>query len=377
MSASINTLPVDTGNLIVLPGMEVIAPLIADATVSDILINGTSPVFVERMGKLEETGIQFATEKAVFDLGMAIAKAVGRELDPKRPLVDARLADGSRVNVVAPPLAVDGTSISIRKFPKSQFTLDNLVTQGSMSLQVAEFLKIIGHCRINTMISGGTGSGKTTLLNAISQYIDDGERVVTIEDAAELRLQKRHVVRLETKPPLSGEDASCAVHTRDLLKNALRMRPDRIIVGEVRGDEAYDMMQAMNTGHEGSLATLHANHPRDALTRLENMIGMASSQTTPRAVRGQISSALHLIIQISRMRDGVRRITFISEVVGMEGDIITMQDLIQFFPNGETPEGKMKGEWRWMGLTPRFIRRIAYWGEQERFCKIFNIPMMK
>lgn len=354
-----------------------IGPLLADETVTDILINGPQAVFVERRGKLEHTDVKFPNEEAVLDLAHKIVEAVGRKLDPARPLVDARLLDGSRVNVIAPPLAVDGTSISIRKFSRKEITLDAMKETHNVSEAMGEFLKVCGKCRINIIISGGTGSGKTTLLNAISRHIESTERVVTIEDAAELQLQQPHVVRLETKPPMPGMDPSEEVSIRDLLKNALRMRPDRIIVGEVRGAEAFDMMQAMNTGHEGSLATVHANHPRDALARLENMISMANLNIPPKSIRAQIASAVHLIVQISRMRDGVRRVTFISEIVGMENEIITMHDLFAFQTEGENADGSIKGSFKWTGIMPRFVRRVAYYGEQERLEKALGVKLPK
>lgn len=354
-----------------------IGPLLADETISDILINGPADVFIERRGKLERTDVVFADEAAVRELAEKIVEAVGRKLDPARPLVDARLMDGSRVNVIAPPLAVDGTSISIRKFSRKEITLDTMKEQLNVSVALGEFLKICGKCRINIIISGGTGSGKTTLLNAISRHIEPTERVVTIEDAAELQLQQPHVVRLETKPPAPGMNPSEEVSIRDLLKNALRMRPDRIIVGEVRGSEAFDMMQAMNTGHEGSLATIHANHPRDALARLENMISMANLNIPPKSIRAQIASAVHLIVQISRMRDGVRRVTFVSEIVGMENEIITMHDLFTYNVEGEDSDGMIKGSFRWTGIMPRFVRRVAYYGEQERLEKALGVKLPK
>jgi pilus assembly protein CpaF len=354
-----------------------IAALMQDDTVSDILINGPKEVFVERRGKLETTNLQFSSEDELRGLAERIVHAVGRQLEPDRPLVDARLPDGSRVNVIAPPLAVDGTTISIRKFSRDKIAIDDMVTYGSISAQVGEFLKVAGHCRMNIIISGGTGSGKTTLLNAISRSIDPTERVVTIEDAVELQMQQPHVVRLETKPAPLGQDASNEVSIRDLLKNALRMRPDRIIVGEVRGAEAFDMMQAMNTGHEGSLTTIHANHPRDALARLENMISMANLNIPMRSIRAQIASALHLVIQSSRMRDGVRRITYISEIAGMEGDVVTMNDLFTFVVDGENEDGSLKGHFQWSGILPRFLKRVAYYGELERLSKALGIKIPK
>ncbi|MBV8939824.1 MAG: CpaF family protein [Alphaproteobacteria bacterium] len=362
-------------SLPVLPEAAPIASLLTDAGVNDILVNGVGSVYVERQGGMTLTPLRFADETAVRALAEAIANAAGRPLDPDRPLLDTRLADGSRVNIVAPPLAVDGTMISIRKFSPSQITLDMMATQGNISPQLAEFLKICGRCRINILVAGGTGSGKTTLLNALSQSIEDEERVVTIEDTAELRLMKPHVVRLETHPLTAGEDPRLEVTTRDLVRNALRMRPNRIIVGEVRGEEAFDMMQAMNTGHEGSLCTMHANHPRDALFRLENMVNLAGFHLPVRAIRGQIASALHLVVQISRMQDGLRRVTFVSEVCGMEGDVITMHDLMQFISHGERADGRMNGDWRFSGIVPRFARRIVYWGEGKRFTEVFGVKL--
>ncbi len=343
-----------------------IMPLLDDDSINDILINGTKNVYVERKGKLEKTDITIPEESAVLEIANKIVRCVGRKLNPRRPLVDARLLDGSRVNIIAPPLAVDGTSISIRKFSRKKITLDSMVESNNLSAALGEFLKVCGKCRLNIVISGGTGAGKTTLLNAMSEHIDNEERIVTIEDAAELQLQQPHVVRLETRPLTSGIDRDEEVTMRDLVKNALRMRPDRIIVGEVRGAEAFDMMQAMNTGHEGSLTTVHANHPRDALSRLENMVSMANLQIPAKSIRYQIASALHLIIQISRMRDGHRRITYISEIVGMEGDVITMHDLFKFNVKGEDSQGRIAGDFEWSGIMPRFVRRIVYYGERDR-----------
>ncbi len=354
-----------------------LTPLFADESVTDILINGHHEVYVERGGKLEKTPITFADDAAVYSLAEKIVKAVGRVLEADRPLVDARLADGSRVNVIAPPLAVDGTTISIRKFSRRKLTLDDMVAQGNMSQALAEFLKVAGRCRMNIVISGGTGAGKTTLLNAISRHIDNKERIVTIEDAAELQLQQPHVIRLETRPPTLGQDPREEVNIRDLVKNALRMRPDRILVGEVRGSEAFDMMQAMNTGHEGSLTTVHANHPRDALSRMENMISMTNLNLSPRAVRMQLASALHLIVQISRMRDGVRRVTFVSEIAGMEGEVVTMNDLFHFTTDSGEESGQLKGEFEWTGIMPRCLKRVAYYGDLERLAKALGIKVPK
>lgn len=356
-----------------------ITPLMQDETINDILINGHKDVFIERFGKLQKTDIQLSGEEEVLQIAHRIASGISRELNPYRPLLDARLADGSRVNIISPPLAVDGTSISIRKFSKNLITLDNMIEQKNLSEALGEFLKIVGKCRMNVLISGGTGSGKTTLLNAVSQYIGHEERIVTIEDAAELKLGHPNLVRLETRPSTSKAHPESEVTMRDLVKNALRMRPDRIIVGEVRGHEAFDMMQAMNTGHEGSLTTVHANHPRDALSRLENMIGMANLNIPTAAVRYQIAAALHLIVQISRQRDGHRRITQVTEIIGMEGDIVTMNDLFTFVPKGEDENGKVVGDFKWAGIMPRFVRRVAYYGELPRLEKALGvkIPLQK
>ncbi len=351
--------------------------LILDDSINDILVNNAGSVYIERHGKLHRTPIQFQNNEQVLEVAQNIVRRVKRQLNPNRPLVDARLLDGSRVNIIAPPLSVDGPSISIRKFARQNLTLDDMQNQLNMSSSVAEFFKIAARCRLNILISGGTGSGKTTLLNALSQHIDHEERIVTIEDSAELRLQQPHVVRLETKPLSTRGNPEDEVTIRDLVKNSLRMRPDRIIVGEVRGPEAFDMMQAMNTGHEGSMSTIHANHPRDALARLENMVSMTSSQLTSKAVRQQIASALHLIIQVSRMRDGHRRITYISEVCGTEADVITMQDLMQFEVTGEDKHGQLTGTFKWTGILPRFLRRVAYYGEYDHLSKALGVKLPK
>jgi len=305
-----------------------------------------------------------------------IVETVGRKLDKRRPLVDARLLDGSRVNVIAPPLAVDGTVISIRKFSRRNLSLDIMAEQGNMNASLAKILRIAAGSRMNIVISGGTGAGKTTLLNAIANGIDENERVVTIEDSAELKLQQPHVIRLETKPFDIDKGRSEEVNMRDLVKNALRMRPDRIIVGEVRGPEAFDMMQAMNTGHEGSMTTVHANHPRDALSRLENMVMMANLGIPMSAIRYQVASALNLIVQISRMRDGHRRITYVTEVVGMEGDVITLQDLFTYVPDGGVDKnGRMTGKFKWSGIIPRFMRRVEYWGYKKELAEALGINL--
>jgi len=324
------------------------------------MVNGPKQVYVERRGKLELTDVMFRDNNHVMSVATRIVTQVGRRIDESSPLVDARLADGSRVNIIAPPLAIDGTSISIRKFSKKGITLDIMAKQENISPAMAVVLKIAARSRLNILISGGTGSGKTTLLNAMSQMIDAGERIVTIEDAAELQLQQPHVVRLETRPPnLEGKGE---INMRDLVKNTLRMRPDRIILGEIRGAEALDMLQAMNTGHDGSLCTIHANRPREALTRLENMVGMAGVNLPGRAVRQQIAAAVHMVLQVSRMRDGVRRIINITEIVGMEGEVITTQDLFTYQYEGETSEGKLKGSFNSTGLRPHFTVKAEYYG---------------
>lgn len=357
----------------------VIAPLLGDTSINDILINGYKDIYVERNGVLERTDITFGSEEEVIELAHYMVKLVGRTIDKDRPMVDARLADGSRINIVAPPLAVDGTAISIRKFSPRKRSLDDLAAQGCMSEAMCEFLKIASSCRMNILISGGTGSGKTTLLNAISNHINEWERVVTIEDAAELQLQKAHVVRLESQPAIHGENAKEEVTIRDLVKNALRMRPDRIILGEVRGAEAFDMLQAMNTGHEGSLATIHANHPRDALMRLDTIISMNNPNTTIRSIRTQVASAVHLIVQVSRQGDGQRRVSFISEIAGMEGDMITMNELFNCAKetNGNGVSLSTEGVFKWTGVMPRCLRRVAYYGELERLSKALGVRIPK
>ncbi len=345
-------------------GLGPLEPLLADEKVTDIMVNGPYQVYVERGGKLDLSDVKFRDNDHVVNISRRIVAQIGRRVDETTPLVDARLLDGSRVNIVIPPLAIDGASISIRKFAKKGITLDVMARQGNISDKMAMVLKIAARSRLNILISGGTGSGKTTLLNALSQMIDPGERIVTIEDAAELQLQQPHVVRLETRPAnLEGEGA---IDMRDLVKNTLRMRPDRIILGEVRGGEAVDMLQAMNTGHDGSLGTIHANRPREGLTRLENMIGLAGINLPAKAVRTQIADAVHMIVQISRMRDGQRRVTHITEIVGMEGDIITTQDLYTFEFEGEDNEGNLQGSFKSSGLRPFFATKAAYFGLEQR-----------
>jgi len=341
-------------------GLGPLEQLLADESVTDIMVNGPNQVYVERKGKLELTDLMFRDNAHVMSIAARIVTQVGRRIDESTPLVDARLLDGSRVNIIAPPLAIDGPSISIRKFAKKGITLDVMARQQNVSPAMATVLKIAARSKLNILISGGTGSGKTTLLNAMSQMIDNGDRIVTIEDAAELQLQQPHVVRLETRPPnLEGKGE---ITMRDLVKNALRMRPDRIILGEIRSAEALDMLQAMNTGHDGSLCTIHANRPREALTRLENMVSMAGFSLPARAVRTQIAAAVNMIVQVSRMRDGVRRVTSVTEIVGMEGEIITTQDLFSYEYEGELPDGRLKGHFNSTGLRPNFTPRAAYFG---------------
>ncbi len=357
-----------------LPELKPIYGLLMDDTVSDILINGPDKIYIEQRGKLRSSELTFESEEQLQAMAHAIAKAVGRSMPEHRPILDARLADGSRVNVIAPPLAVDGTMVSIRKFSTIKITLDDMMKNKNISRQMGEFLKVCARCRLNMVISGGTGSGKSTLLNAISQYIESTERIVTIEDAAELRLQQPHVIRLETLPPEKEKDIEPVV-ARDLVRNALRMRPDRIIIGETRGNEAFDILQAMNTGHEGSMTTIHANHPRDAISRLENMIVMEGIDLPLRVTRSQISSAIHLILQVSRMRDGVRRVTHISEITGMEADVICMQDLFTFKITGESETGHIHGDFVWEGVVPRFLARVSYWGQRQRLSDALGLRM--
>jgi pilus assembly protein CpaF len=341
-------------------GLGPLEPLIEDETVTDIMVNGAKQVYVERRGKLEPTDVVFRDDQHVMNVATKIVTRIGRRVDESRPLVDARLPDGSRVNIIIPPLAIDGPSISIRKFSKKTITLDTMAQQANISLEMSTLLKIAARCRLNILISGGTGSGKTTLLNALSRLIDPTERTVTIEDAAELQLQQPHVVRLETRPP--NLEGSGEITMRDLLRNALRMRPDRIILGEIRGAEALDVLQAMNTGHDGSMSTIHANRPREALTRLENMVGMTGINLPSHAVRTQIAAAVNLILQVNRMRDGMRRVTDVIEVVGMEGDVITTQELFSYQFQGEGADGRLRGIFKSSGVRPHFLPRAEYFG---------------
>src|SRR4051794_30423990 len=337
-------------------GLGPLEPLLKDATITDILVNGHQRVFVERYGTLEMSQVRFKDERHLIRIIQKIVSAIGRRIDESSPLVDARLADGSRVNAVVPPLALDGSLLSIRKFARVPISMDRLVEIGSVPAQVAEVLKAIVGSRQNVLISGGTGSGKTTLLNAMSAYIDNHERIVTIEDSAELQLQQEHVVRLETRPP--NIEGKGEIAQRDLVKNALRMRPDRIIVGEVRAGEAFDMLQAMNTGHEGSLTTVHANTSRDALSRVEQMISMSGIDIPARSSRAQIASAIHVVIQVSRLADGRRKLVSISELTGMEGEVITMQEIFRYRQTGVRPDGVVEGRFEATGIRPRFLEHV-------------------
>ncbi|MFY9288655.1 MAG: CpaF family protein [Alphaproteobacteria bacterium] len=351
-------------------GLGPLEPLLAEETISEIMVNGPKQVYIEQKGKLTLSDVRFRDNAHVLAIATRIVTAIGRRIDESSPLCDARLMDGSRVNIIIPPLAIDGPTITIRKFSKKKIMLETMVQFGSMSQQMAKVLRIVGRSRVNILISGSTGSGKTPLLNALSQMIDHGERVVTIEDAAELQLQQPHVVRLETRP--ANLEGHGEITMRDLLKNALRMRPDRIIVGETRGGEAIDMLQAMNTGHDGSLSTVHANRPREALMRLENMVGLAVANLSPRAIRQQIASAVDMIIQVSRMRDGSRRITYISEITGMEGDVITMQDLFTAEVTGESADSKLQVEFKNNGMRPHCLPKAAYYGLDKQLLEAMN-----
>jgi pilus assembly protein CpaF len=345
-------------------GYGPLEPLLARDDIADIMVNGSNTVYIEVQGKIQKTGIRFRDNQQLHNICQRIVSQIGRRVDEASPICDARLPDGSRVNVIVPPLSIDGPALTIRKFKKDKLTLDQLVKFGSISPDGAELLRIIGRCRVNVLISGGTGSGKTTLLNCLTRHIDDDERIITCEDAAELQLQQPHVVRLESRPPnLEGEGE---VKMRDLVRNCLRMRPERIIVGEVRGPEAFDLLQAMNTGHDGSMGTLHANSPREALSRLESMITMGGFALPSRTIREMVVSSIDVIVQAARLRDGSRRITHVTEVVGMEGDVVTTQDLFVYDYLGEDANGKIIGRHRSTGIGhPRFWERARYFGEEQ------------
>ncbi|ABD25963.1 type II secretion system protein E [Novosphingobium aromaticivorans DSM 12444] len=339
-----------------LVGLGPLEPLIKDDSISDILVNGYETVFVERGGKLQRVSTRFQDERHLLRIIQKIVSAVGRRVDESSPFVDARLADGSRVNAIVAPLAIDGSLLSIRKFSKKPISMARMIEIGSLSEPMAILLKAVVEGRLNIIISGGTGSGKTTMLNALSSYIDGTERIVTIEDSAELQLQQEHVARLETRPP--NIEGRGEVSQRDLVKNALRMRPDRIILGECRAGEAFDMLQAMNTGHDGSMTTVHANTPRDALTRIEQMVGMSGIDIAPRSVRAQIGSAVNVVIQIGRLSDGRRKTLSISELTGMEGETITMQEIFRFNQRGRDELGNVIGHFEATGIRPRFAARL-------------------
>ncbi|MGH9768499.1 MAG: CpaF family protein [Blastocatellia bacterium] len=341
-------------------GLGPLEPLLADSAISDILVNAPNRIFIEREGKLERANVAFNDNDHVMRVIERIVSSVGRRIDESSPMVDARLSDGSRVNAVIPPVALDGPVLSIRRFGKEPLRLNKLIEKGMLTRDIAEMFKMCVQARLNIVISGGTGAGKTTLLNALSAYIPEDERIVTIEDSAELMLQQLHVVRMETRP--RNIEGRGEITQRDLVKNALRMRPDRIVIGEVRSGEAIDMLQAMNTGHDGSLTTIHANTPRDALLRIETMIQMAGMKLSERAMRQQIASAIHLVIQVARMSDGGRRITSISEMLGLERKGIRMQEIFRYERQGVDQHGRVKGEFRPTGAVPQFLERLGVCG---------------
>src|SRR5216110_1084933 len=349
-------------------GYGPLEPLLSRDDIADIMVNGANTVYIEVNGKIQRTGIRFRDNQQLLNICQRIVSQVGRRVDESSPICDARLADGSRVNVIVPPLAIDGPTLTIRKFKKDRLKLPDLVKFHTITPEGATILEIIGRVRCNVLISGGTGSGKTTLLNCLTGSIDNDERIITCEDSAELQLQQPHVVRLETRPPnLEGEGE---ITMRDLVRNCLRMRPERIIVGEVRGPEAFDLLQAMNTGHDGSMGTLHANSPREAISRLESMIMMGGFQLPPKTIREMITGSIDVIIQASRLRDGSRKVTHVTEVVGMEGDVVTLQNLIVFEITGEDAQGKIVGRHRSTGIArPRFWDRAEYYGETGRLAQ--------
>jgi pilus assembly protein CpaF len=346
-------------------GYGPLEPLLARDDIADVMVNGAGTVYIEVAGKIQKTLTRFRDNQQLLNICQRIVSQIGRRVDESSPICDARLPDGSRVNVIVPPLAIDGPALTIRKFKRDKLTLDQLTRFGSITPEGAEILKVLGRCRVNLLISGGTGSGKTTLLNCVTQFIDDDERIITCEDAAELQLQQPHVVRLETRPPnIEGEGQ---ITMRDLVRNCLRMRPERIIVGEVRGPEAFDLLQAMNTGHDGSMGTLHANNPREALSRLESMITMGGFTLPSRTIREMICASVDVVVQAARLRDGSRRITHITEVLGLEGDVIITQDIFLYDLIGEDANGKLIGRHRSTGIgRPKFWERARYYGEEKR-----------
>ncbi|HTU40902.1 MAG TPA: CpaF family protein [Candidatus Aquilonibacter sp.] len=345
-------------------GLGPLEPLLKDPTISDILVNRFDRVYIERAGKLELTGLSFKDNQHLMQIIERIVSRVGRRVDESSPMVDARLADGSRVNAIIPPLALDGACLSIRRFGRDPVTARNMIQNHTLTEPMLELLSAMVKGRLNLLISGGTGAGKTTLLNVLSGYIPNSERIVTIEDAAELQLKQEHVVRLETRAP--NIEGKGAVRQRQLVINSLRMRPDRIVVGEVRGEEAFDMLQAMNTGHEGSLTTVHANAPRDAMARVENMVSMANLNIPERAVRHQISSAIHAVVQVARLSDGTRKVTSVTEVTGLEEGVISMQDIFVFERRAIDENGKVRGTFRATGIRPQFAERLATGGTRLR-----------
>ncbi len=343
-------------------GLGPLEPLLKDSTISDILVNKHDTIYIERRGKIERTNVTFKDDEHLMRVIERIVSSIGRRIDESSPMVDARLSDGSRVNAIIPPLAIDGPVVSIRRFGADPLKMSSLIDNKALTKDIADMLQMVVTARLNVLISGGTGAGKTTLLNALSAFIPENERIVTIEDSAELQLQQPHVVRLETRPP--NIEGRGEVTQRDLVRNSLRMRPDRIVIGEVRGGEAIDMLQAMNTGHDGSLTTIHANTPRDAMARLETMIQMTGMRLSDRAMRQQIASAIHLVVQVARMSDGSRRVTSISEITGMEGETITMQEIFQYERTGVDQQGQVLGRFRPTGIRPRFTERLKACGMQ-------------
>ena len=352
-------------------GLGPLEPLIEREGIADIMVNGAGQVFIEVGGKIELTDIKFRDNAQLMNICQRIVTAVGRRVDESSPICDARLADGSRVNVIAPPLAIDGAALTIRKFSKEKLTFEDLINFKSITPELGKVLEVISATRCNILISGGTGSGKTTLLNLMTAHISPGERIITCEDSAELQLQQPHVVRLETRPP--NMEGAGEVTMRDLVKNCLRMRPERIIVGEVRGPEAFDLLQAMNTGHDGSMGTIHANSPREALSRVENMIAMGGYNLPAKAVREQIAASINVIIQAQRLRDGSRKITHVTEIIGMEGDIITLQDLCVFEIDGEDDKGNLLGGHNFTGVRPHFWEKARYYGLEQKLASALNM----
>ena len=343
-------------------GLGPLEPLLADPTISDILVNRHNTIYIERRGKIEATNVTFKDDEHLMRVIERIVSSVGRRIDESSPMVDARLQDGSRVNAIIPPLSIDGPVLSIRRFGSEPLRMSALIENQALTKDIADMLQMCVNARLNCLISGGTGAGKTTLLNALSAFIPEDERIVTIEDSAELQLQQPHTVRLETRPP--NIEGRGEVTQRDLVKNALRMRPDRIVIGEVRGGEAIDMLQAMNTGHDGSLTTVHANTPRDALARLETMIQMTGMRLSDRAMRQQVAAAINLVVQVARLSDGSRRVTSISEITGMEGETITMQEIFMYERTGVDKDGKVIGRFKPTGIRPRFAERLKSCGMQ-------------